>query len=52
MCASFKLHGIARVFGSVCIVLTVCASFAGAYAACWIELRLIEFNEHSSPYIR
>ena len=38
MGAIFKLHGIARVLAAVCIVLTACAPFAGAYAACWLNL--------------
>ena len=38
MGAMFKMGGITRVLAVVCVVLTVCAPFAGAYAACWLNL--------------
>jgi hypothetical protein len=38
MGAIFKVQGIPHVLAAVCIVLTVCAPFAGAYAACWFNL--------------
>jgi hypothetical protein len=33
-----KMGGIKHVLAAVCVVLTVCAPFVGAYAASWLDL--------------
>ena len=38
MGATLKVRGITRVLAAMCVVLTVCAPFAGAYVAYWVEL--------------
>ena len=38
MGAMFKRRGVTRVLAAVCVVRTVCAPFAGAYVAYWVEL--------------
>ena len=33
-----KIHRLLRLLAAVCAVLTVCAPFAAAYAACWLNV--------------
>ena len=33
-----KIHRVLRLLAVVCVVLAVCAPFARAYAACWLNV--------------
>ena len=33
-----KVRRVLRLLAAVCVVLTVCAPFAAAYAACWLNV--------------
>ena len=33
-----KIHRLLRLLAAVCAVLTVCAPFAAAYPACWLNV--------------
>lgn len=33
-----KIRRVLPLLAAVCVVLTVCAPFAGAYAACWLNV--------------
>ena len=32
------MYKIIKILAAVCVVLTVCAPFAAAYAACWLNV--------------